>query len=162
MSVIPSFKTPKSGGDPTSAWYTLHYIKTELPNISNHDLVQLAASIGAETKGHYTFSSVEHATAAYKAGNGFPSTGGKWRSYVGRIIVAADKHGKKNWISGFAYSSSDIPGTGGPSTIQQAADSGAASSITGAFSGIGKLFSGSNLIGILILVVILIVLLGRK
>lgn len=164
----PPLVAPATNSAATSPWFALRYVKNAIPSISPQDLVQLVASVGAETKGHYTFQSVINATKQYEHDGtipnspGKPGTSGSWISHVSEVIRAAVNHGKQSWVKGFGYSSKDIPGTGGPSTIQKVATSGAANTVVSGFGDLGKLFSGSNFIGIILIVIILVVVLGRK
>lgn len=162
----PPLVAPPSGGSPTSPWFALRYVKNAVPDISAHDLVVLVSSIGAETKGRFTFASIMHATKDYKEIGVLPAvSNGSWHTYVGRVIHAASTHHHKNWISGFSYNSKDIGGgTGGPSNLQKVADSGAANAVVGgvkgigsAFGDVGKLLKSPIMLIVLVLVIVLIV-----
>lgn len=147
------------GGDHTSAWFATQYVHNHIPDITPHDLVRLVASIGAETKGKYSYQSVVNATNMYQHDKSYPSVK-NWTAHVHDVIQAAARHGQKSWVSGFAYTSKDIPGTGGPSNIQKAAiaTGNGLSDVGHAIgSATGGLFSGPVMILVVIVVVVLVV-----
>ena len=149
-----------SGG--TSAWFAVQYVHNHIPNISSHDLIRLVSSIGAETHGKYTYQSIVNATSGYLHDGSFPQgqATGNWSKYIPQVILAAKHHGHKSWISGFAFTPSDVPGTGGPNNIQKAAiaTSNGLSDVGNAIgSATGGLFSGPILILVVIVIIVLVV-----
>lgn len=161
---------PLQASSHTSTWFALRYVKEHVPHISVHDLIRLVASVGAETHGEYTFQSLHNAVTQYQHDGSFPSqrdhTGKDWKGYVGSVILAAKRHGHKDWVSGFGYTSKDVPGSGGPSTIQQIADSGAGNAVVNAGSAVGSafgdLFGGIGKHLVVVLVILLIVVLVAR
>lgn len=147
------------GGDHTSAWFATQYVHNHIPDIGAHDLIRLVASVGAETKGKYTYQSLVNATSNYQHDKSYPSVK-NWTAHVPDVIKAAVRHGHKSWVQGFSYTSKDIPGSGGPSNIQKGAIavgngvSGVGHAIE---SATGGLFSGPVLILVVIVVIVLVV-----
>lgn len=155
---------PYHGGDHTSAWFATQYIHNHIPNISPHDLVRLVASIGQETNGKYTYQSVVHAAGNYSHDGSFPNVGTKWTAHVHDVILAAVHHGRKAWVKGFAYSSKDLPHTGGPSNLQKGAIdiTPGLHDIGGAFSSLGGGLGGLLKSPLLILVIIVVIVIVIK